>query len=162
MPKRQRSIERSDARHDPGSLKAVGITSAGEHIYELLITHPGLSLPDMVVSSGFSRGKLESELTALELKGLVTHSANRTRRYFATPPDVALEALIVKQQDALQQIRLTASRLREKERSSRGARSTEYRLVEVVTGREAQAKILIKYSVGQKPKSFHSIVRLTL
>ncbi len=150
MPKRHHSIEISEAKHYPGSLKAVGISAAGEQIYELLITHPGLSLPDLIISSGFSRGKLESELTALELKGLVTRSANRARRYFATPPDVALEALIVKQQDALQQIRLTASRLREKARSSRGTRSAEHRLVEVVAGREAQAKIFDQIQRGAK------------
>src|SRR5690625_5191458 len=108
----------SDISGESGTLRILGISTSGEVVYESLLERSGQPLTDLEVPSGLSRAKLKPALGALERKGLVTYSANRPRRFCPTPPDVAREALIVKQQEALQRVRLTASRLHDKARSS--------------------------------------------
>jgi len=138
----------SDISGESGTLRILGISTSGEVVYESLIERSGQTLTDLEVSSGLSRAKLKTELGALERKGLVTYSANRPRRFFPTPPDVALEALIVKQQEALQRVRLTASRLHDKARSSGQSRETEHHLVEIISGRQAQIEIFDQIQRG--------------
>lgn len=133
---------------EPGTLQILGISTSGEAVYESLVERSGQTLSDLGASSELSRTKLKTELEFLGRKGLVTYSADRPRRYFSTPPDVALEALIVKQQDALQRVRLTASRLHEKALSSGQTHKTEYHLVEIISGRQAQIEVFDQIQRG--------------
>lgn len=124
------------------TLEPVGVSEPEECLYETLLEHPGASLPELADFIKQPRRKTQLVLGALELKGLVTHSPERVRRYFPTPPDVAVEALILKQQEALQRVRAVAARLQEKARKARGASNTDERVIEIITGREALSEIL--------------------
>lgn len=130
------------------TLEAVGVSKIEQQLYEILLDSPGVTIAVLVVSTTFSRRKVQLVLEALELKGLATHSPDRNRHYFPTPPDVAMEALISKQEEALKQVRVAASHLRERARKARGSLNAEKRLVEIITGREAQTEIFSQIQRG--------------
>lgn len=132
------------------ALGPVGVTEDEERMYEVLLDHPGASLTELAAAEEISRGKAKNVLHMLGLKGLVTHTPNRTHRYFPTPPDVALEVLITKQQEALQRVRIAASHLQEKARKAHELRTSGERLIEIVTGREAQAALFHQIQHGAK------------
>jgi len=94
-------------------LAAVGVGADEERLYEILLSRPGATAPELTSRAAASRSTVQALLDGLELKGLVTHSPSRTRRYFPAPPDVAVEALILKQQEALQRVRVAAARLQD-------------------------------------------------
>ncbi|MDE2149400.1 MAG: hypothetical protein KGJ55_06125 [Gammaproteobacteria bacterium] len=120
-------------------LEPVGVTGIEELFYEALLRHPGFSLLELSDFSKLSRRKAKFVLAELERKGLVTHSPERTPRYFATPPDVAVEMLILKRQEALNQMRIAAARFQEIARRAGGA--GEQRMIEIVSGQEMIIKV---------------------
>lgn len=147
---RQSQLRKSISPPDPAAadpsaaaervLDAVGITETEERLYEVLLDQPGISLSDLIESIELSRRKVQSLLKALELKGLITHAPDCDQRYFPTPPDVAIEVLIARHQEALQQVRVKAARLRERARKA-VSRNPDERPIEIVRGKEAQAAI---------------------
>jgi len=72
----------------------MGVSPVEERIYRLLLRCEGLGVSNLVSRLGLSGRSVVKPLQALESKGMVTHSPDRTRRYFAVPPDIAMEALI--------------------------------------------------------------------
>jgi len=80
------------------TLDGMGVTLVEEQVYRLLLRHEGLCAADLGARLGMSARKLAAPLRALESKGMVTHSPDRIPRYFAVPPDIAVEALIASSQ----------------------------------------------------------------
>jgi sugar-specific transcriptional regulator TrmB len=79
-------------------LEGMGVTQAEEHLYRVLLRHEGLCVAELASKLGSSARAIAAPLRALEGKGMVTHSPDRIPRYFAVPPDIAVEALIAKSQ----------------------------------------------------------------
>jgi sugar-specific transcriptional regulator TrmB len=80
------------------TLDGMGVTLGEEQVYRMLLRHEGLCAADLGARLGMSARKLAVPLRALESKGMVTHSPDRIPRYFAVPPDIAVEALIASSQ----------------------------------------------------------------
>src|SRR4051812_39410373 len=80
------------------TLEDMGVSPLEECLYRLLLRHEGLGVTELAGKSGTSARSVVKPLQALESKGMVTHSPDRLRRYFAVPPDIAMEALIASSQ----------------------------------------------------------------
>lgn len=124
-PLRQRASKKSAAASSGiRTLDGMGVTLAEEQVYRMLLRCEGLSVTDLVARLGMSARVIASPLRALESKGMVTHSPDRVPRYFAVPPDIAVEALI-------------ASSQRNEEDRQRKARAAVARLSTAMTARES-------------------------
>ena len=79
-------------------LEGMGVTQAEEQLYRALLRCEGLCIAEIATKLGSSARAIAAPLRALEGKGMVTHSPDRVPRYYAVPPDIAVEALIAKSQ----------------------------------------------------------------
>lgn len=128
-----------DERTTPGkagALEDLGIPIVEERIYRMLLQCDGATLAE--VSAALRTGKRNTlrSLDALERNGFVTHSPEHVQRYFAAPPDLAIEALMVRRQN---KARTAIAELRESAKTTKGARREE-RIVEILS-REAAAQV---------------------
>jgi sugar-specific transcriptional regulator TrmB len=80
------------------TLDSMGVTQAEEQVYRMLLRHEGLCVPDLAARLDMPKRSVTSLLQSLESKGIVTNSPDRVPRYFAVPPDIAIEALIASSQ----------------------------------------------------------------
>lgn len=80
------------------TLDGMGVTLVEEQIYRLLLRHEGLCVEEIAAKLGLGPRPIAASLRALESKGMVTHSPDRVHRFFAAPPDIAIEALIATSQ----------------------------------------------------------------
>ena len=79
-------------------------------------------------------------LAALERKGLITHSPEQVRRYFAAPPDIAVEALMARRQSEAPRGHHGIARIA---KTADGARHAEERIVEIPS-REAAVQLFLQ------------------
>lgn len=135
-------------------LEPLGLTTAEEDIYMALLKTPAASPAILAQRTGSTPGKVRSHLRGLEQKGLVSKAPGRAPRYMASPPEVALELLILDRQEELERIRLLAPSLTGEFRSARKP-SDAAGLVEVIEGRNA-----VVQRVKQLEKSARSTIRL--
>jgi sugar-specific transcriptional regulator TrmB len=82
----------------PRVLEGMGVTQAEEQLYRALLRCEGLCIAEIAAKLNASARAIATPLRALESKGMVTHSPDRVPRYYAVPPDIAIEALIAKSQ----------------------------------------------------------------
>lgn len=143
-PSRSAELETNVAGEAGGEgyvLEAGGVTRVEELLYTLLLDHPGSLLSELSDLSKLSRRKTQLALRSLERKALVSHSPEGQRRYFPTPPEVAVEVLVLQQEEALQRMVAGARYLQERARQAERARSAGERMIEVITGREAHGRL---------------------
>ncbi|MEP7044331.1 MAG: helix-turn-helix domain-containing protein [Dokdonella sp.] len=134
-------MESHSDRADIGTLQAIGLAVEEEEAYRALLQRHGASAADIAAAFGWPSRKVQRVLSALELKGLATRSPERVPRYLPAPADIAIEALILKRQGELQRARLTASQLHEQSLRGGAARKSDQRIVELITGSEAQVRV---------------------
>lgn len=79
-------------------LDGMGVSLAEEQVYRTLLRHEGLCIRELATKLRTSARSLGASLRSLEGKGIVTHSPDQIQRYFAMPPDIAVEALIASSQ----------------------------------------------------------------
>ncbi len=88
-----------------------------------------------------SRGLLSSSartqrlLDAIEAKGLITHSPERPRRYNPVSPDIAIEALIRRRREELDEVHSAVAELRRQTPRKWGS---DKQAVELINNREAE------------------------
>jgi sugar-specific transcriptional regulator TrmB/DNA-binding CsgD family transcriptional regulator len=137
---------------ESADLSALGVSAVEERIYVELLGRDGASAPQLAKALGGTPRTLARALNALQEKGLVTHSPQSVRRYFAVSPDIAINALIERRKSELNHSRAAIQRLHEASKVRRG-RHTEERLVDVLSAeasipaisrviRSAQSEIL--------------------
>jgi sugar-specific transcriptional regulator TrmB len=116
-------MKKSSARSPrPNALAGMGVSPVWERIYRTLLRHEGGTVAELATKLNLPTRHIGTALRALEDKGMVTHSLDRVRRYFALPPDVAVEALIARDQH-------------ETEDRQRGARTAIVELSEAIDDR---------------------------
>jgi sugar-specific transcriptional regulator TrmB len=140
------SASRND---DTEALLAVGLAHDEVDAYEALLIKPGSTASEIAATSGKSLRSVQRTLASLELHGLATRSLERHPRFIPTPPDIAIEALIAKRTDELQRARAAAVRLREKASTAQAVHEDD-RIVELVTGRDAQARVFEQLQRGAR------------
>lgn len=117
-------------------LESLGISDMEEQVYRALLRDPTAAAGDLALVAGVSHTALRRVLSALEMKGLISHSAGRGPGYVALAPDVAVEGLIRRRQTDLEQIRSYLPQLRQEYHHPED-RGDPVEFVEVVSGRHA-------------------------
>jgi sugar-specific transcriptional regulator TrmB len=129
---------------DGGVFGVLGMNRAEESAYQVLLAHPGLGAAGLAGQLRIPSRKASQLLARLASMGLATHSPERTRRYFAAPPDIGFEALILKQEAALQRARRSALELKERSASRHAAENPDERLIEVITNPVAAGQLFFQ------------------
>jgi sugar-specific transcriptional regulator TrmB len=138
-----RRIESGEGR----PLEALGIDAAEERIYRHLVHRPGAIARDIAAELEVPLRRVQRLLEAIERKGLARHSPEHPRRYHAAAPDMAIEALILKQQEDLQRARVVAQELQEQAAAARVAGSPE-QMVELVASSTGERLVFEQLYLG--------------
>ncbi|GAA0763577.1 LuxR C-terminal-related transcriptional regulator [Ideonella azotifigens] len=88
------------------SLAMLGIGTLEEAAYRELLRRPGSTVEALAESLGSDAGSVTAATQELARKGFVTHAPERVPRLFASPPDIAIESLLLQRQQELQLARL--------------------------------------------------------
>jgi sugar-specific transcriptional regulator TrmB len=121
-------------------LEALGIGEVEERAYRVLLTHRLVTMEDVARMLALSPRKTQRPLDVLEAKGLATHSPERPRRYIASSPDLAVEALASQRQADLERARSAIHELKEQAASANGPHASE-QMVELITSRNAVGQV---------------------
>lgn len=119
-------------------LESLGISAAEECTYVALLDHPEATLAELSSSLAWSPRKVQRLLDALRGMGLVTFAAGEPRRFVPASPDIAIEAILSRREDALRRARAEIQRLQQ--RATEGA-GTRQQMIELVTTREAERHV---------------------
>lgn len=82
-------------------LDALGLAQGEELVYRRLVGTPTASVPELAENAALEPREVEAALVSLEQKGLVARASSDRARYLASPPTVALGALLVQRQEEL-------------------------------------------------------------
>lgn len=126
----------SEVASGTAMLSAVGLSELEVRLYEVLVETGGVSLAEAACAVGMPLARARKTLSSLEARGLVSPSPGKRPRFLPAPPRLAIEALILRRQEELEQVRLAASQLGERLRDAKH-RNDAAELVEVVNGRDA-------------------------
>ena len=113
----------------------LGLDEAELAAYRMLVTGPSGTATEVSGALGLSVGKATRVIASLEAKGLVARSGTAIDHVVASPPDIALGALIVEHQEGIRQAELEMRALRERYLAASSSRAEQ--VVDVVRGREA-------------------------
>lgn len=138
-------------------LGELGITEWEERVYRLLLAQPAATVREVATSLGVSHRTAQRVLKEIEDKGLATRSPERPRRYNPAPPDMAVEALILRRQEQLQRARAEIQELQEHARFGHPDGTGEH-MVELVTSREAEQQIF-EYLNRTAQREVNTLVR---
>jgi sugar-specific transcriptional regulator TrmB/DNA-binding CsgD family transcriptional regulator len=138
-----------------GVLSELGITEREELVYTSLIDRPGSTAAQLAPRCGLSTPTVARVLTGLRERGLVVREPGRGVRYSAVGPSAALDVLVRRRSDALDEVREVVAGLAERhEVARRLAGSGE--MVEVVQGDEAVRSrwLQLQYSARTSMRAF--------
>ncbi|MBP2323417.1 DNA-binding NarL/FixJ family response regulator/predicted DNA-binding transcriptional regulator [Kibdelosporangium banguiense] len=122
-------------------LEIVGLDNSAQTVYELLIDNPPATFDDICQRVDIDDACLRKVLEKLLSLGLVKSTACVPPKFTATAPDVALEVLLLEQQEQIKRARLYVEQLAGRYvRTAAGWEPTE--LVEVVSGQQAVAQLV--------------------
>ncbi|HEY9393362.1 helix-turn-helix domain-containing protein [Nocardioides sp. NPDC127514] len=120
-------------------LDALGLDNLEETVYRQLVAAPSANLEELAEAADLDTYAVSAVLSALEGKGLVARASAGQDRYVASPPAVALGALLVQRQDELRRAQVEMTELAGLYRGS-VARRDVADVVDVVHGTEAIAQ----------------------
>jgi DNA-binding CsgD family transcriptional regulator/sugar-specific transcriptional regulator TrmB len=116
--------------------EAAGLGALEEEVYDLLLDTQVLSLDELARARTEPSAVLTAALERLEASGLVTRGAGSPQHYVPAPPDLAIEALVLRRHGELEQLRAHAVALARRYWSA-ADRTDESSVVQVVRGAEA-------------------------
>jgi sugar-specific transcriptional regulator TrmB/DNA-binding CsgD family transcriptional regulator len=96
---------------DDRALGVVGVSAFDERIYRCVLASPGITVQELVMRSGENAGRIQSSLTRLRTKGLVSRLWGRSSRWTATNPATAIRSLVRGMQSELDRLTDTADEL---------------------------------------------------
>ena len=120
-------------------LDALGLDNVEEAVYRQLVGAPSADLDELAEAADLDTNAATAVLSVLEGKGLVARASTGQDRYVASPPAVALGALLVQRQDELRRAQVEMTELAGLYRGS-VARRDVADVVDVVHGTEAIAQ----------------------
>lgn len=127
-------------------LEPVGLGPAESALYLALIDHPHTTVPELAAATDSSPARLRRPLSRLIDSGLVTRRAGTPVRYVPAPPEVAIDALVVRRRQELENLRVAAHELGRRLDSAPAGRGSE--LVELVEGQAAVRQQLARIQLG--------------
>ena len=116
--------------------EAAGLGALEEELYDLLLDTQILSLDELSRARPESTSLLSQALERLEASGLVTRGAGPAQRFVPAPPDLAIEALVLRRHGELEQLRAHAVTLARRYGAA-ADRTDETSVVQVVRGAES-------------------------
>ena len=102
----------------PKSLGMLGISELEEVVYRGLLRAPGSTAEMLAMSLDVPVLDIASTVRELERKGFATFSPEREPRLFPSPPDIAIESLLMHRQKELQLARLAIADLQREQMST--------------------------------------------
>jgi hypothetical protein len=127
-------------------LEALGVSGADEELYRVLLRHPRCTTADLARRSGHDAGTVRRGVHRLEQLGLLTRLPGRPPRLRPARPDTAVDVLVARRQQELNQAQLAARELLA-EMVVEPERRPD-RLVEVVAGQQAVASRFVQLLAG--------------
>ena len=106
-------------------LSVLGLDEAELAAYRMLVTGPSGTAMEVSGALGVSVGKATRVIASLEAKGLVARSGTAIDHVVASPPDIALGALIVEHQEGIRQAELEMRALRERYLAASSSRAAQ-------------------------------------
>ena len=130
-------------------LEALGLSADEERAYQRLVAGPSESAEDLAAALGLEARTAVTLLSDLEDKGLVARSVADPTRFAASPPAVALGAMLTERQEALRRAQLQLATLAEAYRTGADER-TLVDVIEVVHGSQAVAQRFLQLQRGAR------------
>jgi predicted transcriptional regulator len=130
-------------------LEALGLSEDEERAYQRLVERSPESAEDLAAALGVGARAAGAVLTRLEDKGLVARSVADPDRFAASPPAVALGAMITERREALRRAEVQLSSLAETYRTG-AAERTLVDVIEVVRGPQAVAQRFLQLQRGAR------------
>ena len=128
----------------------LGLTEDESRCYrELLMLGPSCSSTELAAATGVDEGQATQLLGRLEQLGLVARSAGSPDRLTASPPEVALGALLVQRQNELKHAEIELSSLQELYRTGVAERGATD-VIDVVHGPDATRQRLEQLQDGAR------------
>ncbi len=121
-------------------LESLGISASEEQLYRWLVKHRGATASEAARALSFSPAKTQRLLISIQDKGLATHTPERSRRYIAAAPDMALGTLILQHQRDLHDAGRVMQEIQEEASASRS--DGDEHVVEMITSVESERRIL--------------------
>lgn len=128
------------------ALRALGLTHTEGLLYRNLVASGAAELDDLAHRCGLAAAEAEHGLESLERRGLASRSTGGTGRWVASPPAVALRALLNDRRHELERAELVAVQLAEAFRAE--VVGGVNNLVEVVAGADAVAQRFHQLQLG--------------
>jgi hypothetical protein len=92
-------------------LQPLGVSSDAESVYRILLRNPRSTVGELASLAGRSLRWTRVSASTLEALGLVSRLPGRPARLVATPPDMAVEVLVARQETEIAAIRRAATAL---------------------------------------------------
>lgn len=127
-------------------LEPLGLGSVESELYLVLIDNPQTSLSELAALTGDSAARLRRPLARLIDSGLVTRLAGTPARYLPAPPEVAVDALVLRRRQDLESLRAAARELGKRLDIAPNGRTSE--LIELVDGQAAIRRQLARIQLG--------------
>jgi sugar-specific transcriptional regulator TrmB len=128
----------------PRPLEVLGIDADEERVYRFLLTNGEATLEDVTRGLGLPARKTQRLLDAIGAKGLTTHSPERPRRYIPASPNIAIQALALQHQQAVQRAQGMIHELQLQ--AAAGRQGEQEHVIELITnldvGRQLYEQIL--------------------
>lgn len=127
----------------------LGLGQAEETAYRALVEVPSSDVEDLARRTGLHRHDIASALASLERIGLAARSGASAEHYVASPPSVALAALVVQRQEELRRAEVDIAALTEKYRQAEADRGVGD-VVDVVFGVQAVAQRFLQLQAAAR------------
>lgn len=132
-------------------LDVLGLDDGEETVYRQLVAEPSAGVADLAGPSGLDEFVVTKALESLEDKGLVARASGSADKYVASPPGVALGALLVQRQEDLRRAQVEMAELSGLYRGS-VARRDVTDVVDVVHGADAIAQRFAQLSYSARSR----------
>jgi hypothetical protein len=113
-------------------LRVLDVDETAERVYRALLRSPGIDTAELSATLDLSVAGVRRATASLERAGLVTRTAGPTTRFRPVPPDVGIEALVLRKEGELEQVRRLSELLMAEYREIAPGGPTE--LIEIVSG----------------------------
>ncbi|MFB9253637.1 helix-turn-helix domain-containing protein [Sphaerisporangium melleum] len=125
------------------TLEVVGISAFDERVYRAVLASPGITVQELVMRSGESPRRIQSSLSRLRVKGMVSRPWGQAPRWTATNPGTAIRSLVRGLQGELERLTDTADTLEAAFRSV-GQDPEEAGQFEVLAGAEELSRWFVR------------------
>lgn len=132
------------------ALSAIDLTDVEHAVYAEIVTDQPIDLDRLITSSGVPEGEVRLAVGRMLRDGLISRVRGKQEQFVASPPDVALGALLLEREEQLKRARLQVDQLASLYRRAATVADDPASLMEVVTGREAVMRYFTQLQSGSR------------